>query len=90
MELVDWLNERAANCRRIAADKRGADRTGWLEDEAYFRRAAAVVAAANKTPNAGAKRPAAEAHACGCREGTCESKADRRCRMADEIAAGEQ
>src|SRR5690606_28318846 len=26
------------------------------------------------------------AQPCGCRIGTCESKADRRCRMADEIA----
>lgn len=25
---------------------------------------------------------------CGCRQGTCESKADRRCRMADEVKPG--
>lgn len=25
---------------------------------------------------------------CGCQQGTCESKADRRCRMADEVKPG--
>lgn len=30
------------------------------------------------------------AQACRCRAGECESKADKRCRMADEIAAGDQ
>ncbi len=36
MNLMDWLHERADNCRAIASQKRGADRDGWLEDARYF------------------------------------------------------
>jgi len=43
MELISWLEDRAANCRRIAATKYGADRSGWLEDEVYFRAAVAAI-----------------------------------------------
>jgi hypothetical protein len=42
-ELISWLNERLDNCQRIAAQKRGADRMGWLEDASYFRDAAAAL-----------------------------------------------
>lgn len=43
MELVHWLEERAANCRRIADMKHGEDRAGWMEDEAYFRLAVTAI-----------------------------------------------
>lgn len=43
MELLNWLEERAANCRRIADTRHGADRAGWIEDETYFRLAVTAI-----------------------------------------------
>lgn len=34
---LEWARERLANSRRIAREKTGADRDGWLEDVAYWR-----------------------------------------------------
>lgn len=37
--LREWLCEREQNALAIAGGKSGADRDGWLQDAAYFRRA---------------------------------------------------
>ena len=41
--VLEWLKEREANARRIAAAKHGDDRDGWLEDAGYFKAAAISV-----------------------------------------------
>lgn len=38
-EVVEWLKERRTNCLRLAQQKIGADRLGWLEDAEYFKAA---------------------------------------------------
>jgi hypothetical protein len=47
--LRDWLEERRQNCLRIAEQKTGNDKTGWLEDAEYFRAAIAALAASTRT-----------------------------------------
>jgi hypothetical protein len=32
-----WVRERLENCLRIAKERTGKDRDGWLEDAKYFR-----------------------------------------------------
>jgi hypothetical protein len=35
-EAIAWLEERAANCVRLAKTKKGMDKDGWLVDAAFF------------------------------------------------------
>jgi hypothetical protein len=39
MTLIEWLYERLDNCNRLAKEKRGADKAGWIEDASYFEAA---------------------------------------------------
>lgn len=43
--VVAWLKEREDNCHRIAKQKFGADRNGWLEDAKFFHAAIAYLTA---------------------------------------------
>jgi hypothetical protein len=36
LSLLAWVEERLANCERLAATKKGCDKFGWLEDAAYL------------------------------------------------------
>jgi hypothetical protein len=38
-DLVNWMKMRKENCLILAAQRRGEDRDGWLEDAAYFEAA---------------------------------------------------
>lgn len=44
LSLVEWLEEREANCRRHAARNYGAEKAGWIEDAEYFKQAVALAA----------------------------------------------
>lgn len=37
ISVLEWARERLANTYRLAAEKTGTDRDGWLEDAAYWR-----------------------------------------------------
>ena len=43
-QVVEWLQERRANCLRIAAEKlAGEDRRGWESDASYFEAAIMLI-----------------------------------------------
>jgi hypothetical protein len=44
LTLTEWVEERLKNCLRIAAQKNGAVKAGWLEDAHYFKQILAVLA----------------------------------------------
>lgn len=46
---VRWLTERHANCLRIAKQKAGADRDGWLDDARHFAAAIAFLSPSPRT-----------------------------------------
>jgi hypothetical protein len=48
-DLLPWLRDREANCRRIAETKTGDDREGWLTDASYFALAVKVIEGTEET-----------------------------------------
>lgn len=47
LSVADWLQERLDNCQRLAAQKKGKDRDGWLQDARYFSEALNALASVN-------------------------------------------
>lgn len=48
LSIIEWLQERHDNCVRIAAQKVGKDREGWVEDALYFELALKSIKAAEE------------------------------------------
>lgn len=46
-DVIEWLEDRAANCRRWAVLCKPQDVEGWLDDGRYFDNAIALIAANN-------------------------------------------
>lgn len=44
LSVEDWVRERLDNCQRLAAQKTGKDRDGWMEDASYFQKILARLA----------------------------------------------
>lgn len=44
-DLIEWVQERYDNCIRIANQKQGSDKFGWLMDAVHFERILKVLAA---------------------------------------------
>lgn len=42
-QTMAWLEERLANCLRLADENNGDDRKGWVEDAAFFAKAIAII-----------------------------------------------
>jgi len=42
-DTLDWLEERKANCVRLASRKSGTDRDGWIDDGAHFGHAISLI-----------------------------------------------
>ncbi len=40
---MDWLEEQLANSMRLAEEKTGDDRAGWIEDAAYYAKTLAIL-----------------------------------------------
>jgi hypothetical protein len=49
---LEWLEERLANCLRIAETKSGAEQDGWLEDAMYCAKTLAMIRALASGPRA--------------------------------------
>jgi hypothetical protein len=64
-DVAQWLAERLANCQRLAQEKTGADRAGWLEDARYFKAALHLLADGQSGPRGEWKK--AEPGACECK-----------------------
>jgi hypothetical protein len=47
---LDWLEERLANSLRLADEKNGNDRAGWVEDAAYYAKTLAILRTLSGTP----------------------------------------
>jgi hypothetical protein len=40
---LDWIEERLANSLRLADEKNGDDRAGWVQDAAYYAKTLAIL-----------------------------------------------
>jgi hypothetical protein len=47
---LDWLEERLANSMRLAREKAGEDRAGWVQDAAYYAKTLAILRTLSGTP----------------------------------------
>lgn len=45
LTVLEWAEERYENTLRLAAEKTGSDRDGWLEDAAYWHRIVEMIEA---------------------------------------------
>ncbi len=48
-DVLEWVQERYDNCVRIAAEKTGSDKAGWLADAAYFHAICQLLSQKNLT-----------------------------------------
>jgi hypothetical protein len=61
LSVLEWACERLANTQRIAAEKTGEDRIGWLIDQVYWQQIVAALSSLSASPEAQGWQPIATA-----------------------------